>query len=177
METRWFYVPVNPEPWETGGLAIHRRGGKTFPVMTPSGRLEAYKEAVREELAAYDQLPWREYQLTFYFWRKLEASLTVESGRRITPHQVDATNMQKALEDALQGVLISNDRDVRRIESVIVEQGTAVKTPRTFIRADKWIGFEVDELPSEPFDLMAHRESERRSDKLMTGWQPPEDDF
>lgn len=173
METKWFYVPVNPEPWETGGLSIHRKGGKTYPMMVPSGQLVAYKEAVREELEGEAPLPWREFQLTFYFWRKLESSLTVEKGRKVTRHQVDATNMQKALEDALQGVLFGNDRDVRRIESVIVEQSTDCKTPRTFIRADEWTGFDVNELPMAVFDLVAHRVSQERP----LGWLPPEDPF
>ncbi len=172
MTARWFYVPVNPEPWETGGLAIHRRNGKMFPTMTPSGQLEAYKESVREELEGCERLPWREFRLTFYFWRKLESSLTVEKGRKVTRHQVDATNMQKALEDALQGVLFDNDRNVRRIESVIVEQSSDCKTPRTFIRADEWEGFDVNELPIEPFDLVA-----KGLTKPTLEWNPPSDIF
>jgi len=145
-----------------------------FPTMTPSGRLEAYKEAVREELTGAEPLTWKEFQLTFYFWRKLEAHLTTESGKKVRRHQVDATNMQKALEDALQGVILDNDRDVRRIESVIVEQSMDCETPRIIIRADEWTGFDPDELVHDAWQMIVQRDAEARANKLMTGWRPPE---
>lgn len=122
------YLDVNPEPWAVGPLSLGRRNGKMFPKMERNASVHAFKEAVKEEVERLtcDPLhPDLKYHLEFYFWRRLESYIG-ESGRKATAHQADATNMQKATEDALQGVLIANDRDVVSIRSVIVEQGPDV---------------------------------------------------
>ena len=120
------YLDVNPEPWAVGTLSIGKRGGKMFPRMARNESVHAFKEAVREELTGtVTMLPAGRYHLDFYFWRRLD-TYVAESGRKANAHVADATNMQKALEDALQGILIDNDRDGAVIRSTIVEQGPAV---------------------------------------------------
>lgn len=123
------YLDVNPEPWAVGPLALGKRNGKMFPRMERNASVHAFKEAVREELERIEIEPMPpefRYRLEFYFWRRLESYIG-ESGRKANAHVADATNMQKALEDALQGVLIDNDRDVQIVGSWIVEQGPDVE--------------------------------------------------
>lgn len=139
------YLDVNPQPWAVGPLAIGKRNGKMFPKMNRNEAVHDFKEAVRGELEGMVRmLPAGEYDLSFYFWRRLD-SYVAESGRKAAAHVADATNMQKALEDALQGIVIDNDRDVRRVFSEIVEQGPDV-VPGIAVYATS---FEERELPSQ----------------------------
>jgi Holliday junction resolvase RusA-like endonuclease len=93
--------------------------------MGQNAQLAAYQEAIREELGrGFEPLSGRQV-VRFYFWRN-QASYVTSSGRSHTKHEADVTNMQKALEDALQGVLFVNDRDTWDIRSVIVDQGPDV---------------------------------------------------
>ena len=145
MNDRWYVLHLNPEPWAIGTISYHR--------MTPNAGLQAYQEAVREELADEEQLPTGEYALKFYFWRQQATYLDMGDKRR-QRNQADATNMQKGLEDALQGVLFENDRNVRSVHSVIVAQGPLIK-PCIVIAAkliDNEIQNAVDSLPDVVFD-------------------------
>jgi hypothetical protein len=119
---RWYALHVNPEPWAVGPLDILRRKGKLAPTMGRNQQLFAYQQAVKDELLSKYGVVKESvyapcYQLDCYFWRRLDEG--PGTNRR---HEADATNMQKALEDAIQGVLIHNDRDVIRVRSTIVEQ-------------------------------------------------------
>lgn len=158
MLPRWYYLSVNPEPWAIGSISTGRKNGKVFGRMSPNVQLVAYKEAIAEELAHVDKLPPGEYALTFYFFRALDDYET-ESGRRHRKHVADATNMQKATEDALQGVLIDNDRDVRDVRSVVVEQGAGVK-PGIIIKAEMWEELDPYQIPDHMWD--------KRSDNVVT---------
>lgn len=121
----WFCIGVNPEPWGVGPLGVGRRGGKVFPTMGQNAQLAAYQEAIREELGD-GIVPIEGKQVVrFYFWRN-QATYVTTTGLQHTKHIADATNMQKALEDALQGILFENDRDTWDIRSVIVDQGPEV---------------------------------------------------
>lgn len=121
----WFCIGINPEPWAVGPLQVGRRNGAVFPTMGRHAGLAAYQEAIREELGdGFKPLEGRQ-QVRFYFWRN-QPTYTTESGRQHQKHVADATNMQKALEDALQGVLFVNDRDTWDIRSIIVDQGPGV---------------------------------------------------
>lgn len=122
----YMYLDINPEPWAVGPLALGRRGGKMYPRMERNASVHAFKEAVKEAVEGQvNKLPPGKYELEFFFWRRLD-SYEGETGRKINAHVADATNMQKALEDALQGYVFDNDRDVSRITSEIVEQGPNV---------------------------------------------------
>lgn len=123
---------INPEPWEAPGMAVGRgKGGKPYPMAVKSGRLEAYQAAIRESIqAAYPDLPTAppdmRLKVTFAFWRQLD-SYTKDTGRTASRNVADVTNMQKALEDALQGVLYVNDRNNKNVKSLIIEEGPDVE--------------------------------------------------
>lgn len=126
MATRgnWFLLVLNPEPWTAPESSIGRRGDKLVVNVHKNEQLRAFQEAVRETLL--EDYPTVQpftglLELEFYLWRVLPEYAT-ESGRSHRKHQADATNLQKALEDALQGVLFDNDRDVVSIKTTIMEQ-------------------------------------------------------
>lgn len=176
---RWFYLPLNPEPWAVGSLSLGKRNGRFFPKMDRNPQLAAYKEAIAEELSNTDMLPPGEYELRFYFWRVLDDYET-GSGKRHRKHAADTTNLQKATEDALQGILFDNDRHVQRVTSTIIAQGPEVK-PGILIGADNWSGLDPDELPQSVWDLV----DERGADEMLpfgreestNDWTGPEDFF
>jgi len=117
---RWYVLHINPEPWAVGPLDLLRRGGKLAPTMGRNQQVHMYQQAVAGELAVkYGALPGAPlapcYELDFWFWRNTERG-----------NYADATNLQKATEDALQGILIDNDRDVVRAQSWVAAQGPAV---------------------------------------------------
>lgn len=173
VSPRWFYLPVNPEPWAVGSLGLGKKGGKFHPTISPNAQLVAFKQAIAEELEECEKLPPGEYELEFYFWRALDDYETA-SGRRHRKHQADATNMQKATEDALQGVLIDNDRNVRRVTSEIVEQGPDVK-PGIAVKATMWSGFNPDSIPDFIWDQV---DGQAVQEPLpLDDWRAPEDIF
>jgi Holliday junction resolvase RusA-like endonuclease len=88
-------------------------------------QLDAYKEAVREALGD-QELQEGQHVLHLYFWR-LRSEYTTPQARTHRKHEADVTNLQKATEDALQGVLFANDRDVRAVHSYLLEQGADVE--------------------------------------------------
>jgi Holliday junction resolvase RusA-like endonuclease len=148
----WYCLGLNPEPWAVGDIGIGRKGGKHFARMSPNANLASFQEAVREALEGCNQLPLGEYKLTFYLWRQQVQYLNSKD-KRVTRNQADATNMQKALEDALQGVLFDNDRNVRDIRTVIVEQGKNVK-PAIVIHAQMAPELNPDEIPNHIWDAI-----------------------
>ena len=106
---------IEPEPWTTGEIMIGRKNGKAFGRLSKPESLRAFQEAVKEEFPAQNphaEMLEGDLQLTFWLWRS-----TAERRQR-----ADATNCQKALEDALQGILYKNDRSVRDVRCVVVEQ-------------------------------------------------------
>lgn len=144
MHDQWFVLPVNPDPWAIGPLGVGKKGGKYYPYVGRNAQLAAYKDAISSLLENVAKLPQGTYSLTFFFWRKLDSSDS-DSRRK---HTADATNLQKATEDALQGVLIDNDRDVHHVESYIVSQ-SADTPPMVVLRASLYTGFNPDLIPPE----------------------------
>lgn len=127
MIRKVYAIPVNPEPWRVPPMSPGRIGRK---LIVRSGRDEqshTFKEAVREALVAQgaEMLP-EPYEIHFHFYRQLAVYETAK-GSDHTKHWADATNMQKLAEDALQGVLISNDKHVRRVSSHIAEQAPGIE--------------------------------------------------
>lgn len=112
-------VGIEPEPWTAPEVAVGRKAGKVFPMVYQSASLKAYQEAIREEMALqcpHAVMERGEISVQFFFWR------STDSIRK----DADATNLQKALEDALQGILYLNDARNRRVTSEIVEQGPGI---------------------------------------------------
>lgn len=144
MNDYWYVVHLNTEPWAIGPLGVGKKNGKFFPYIGANAQLVGFQEAVKDELKDVSPLPDGEYRLTFYIWRALDTYESVK--KSVKKNMVDATNMQKGLEDALQGVLFDNDRKVRDIRTVIVEQSADTR-PFIIIRADLWPGLDPDEVP------------------------------
>lgn len=163
MSSVWFALDVNPDPWAIGPLGVGKRNGKYYPYVGRNTQLAAYKEAVKELLGEVPMLPPAEYSLTFYFWRRLDEHA---SGKK---HVADATNLQKATEDALQGILFDNDRDVRDVRSVVVEQGPETR-PFVVIQADLWPGLDPTEIPSHVWEQIDKAETPTLFDNT---WQGP----
>lgn len=168
MSEHWYLIPLNPEPWAVGDAGIGRKNGKLFARISPEPNLKAFQEAVKEETEDWEMLPYSEFKLTFYLWRQ-QVSYISTSDKRVQRHQADATNMQKALEDALQGVLFDNDRAVRDIRTVVVAQGPNV-VPKIIIKAEEYVIFE-DSLPAH---VQARRTQKPETDNV---WRGPEDKF
>lgn len=172
---KWIVLRLNPQPWAIGPLGMGRKkGGGFYPYVGPNAQLVAYQNAVREALEAQGvEKIEGEVDIKFYFSRAIESSLRV-SGRRVSAHTSDATNMQKATEDALQGVLIGNDRDVVTISSTILDQGpeamsfVAIRITRPRDRRDEIPSTVWDEILKDPPAVVPSTST----------WQPPsEDDF
>lgn len=117
---------INPEPWTAPEVSIGRRGGKLAPQVFKREQLRQYQEALHDYIASeYSPTPVTvDLSLQFWFWRELD---TAQS------KQADATNLQKATEDALHGLLFENDRQVQDVRSIIVHQGVGV-SPTIIIR-------------------------------------------
>jgi Holliday junction resolvase RusA-like endonuclease len=118
---------LNPVPW-TSSTAARRKGGGTqfFKDAGLATFQDALKQAVADQLASRPELVGElpgpgPVSLRLLLWRQLDSS-TRRSGKKHRAHRADATNMQKAIEDALQGVLFDNDRDVAEVHTSIVEQ-------------------------------------------------------
>lgn len=121
---KWFIINVNPEPWAIGPVGVSRRNGKLIPYVGRNAQLAAYQEAVREDLGPQELMEGK-FHLSFIFFRN-RAEYETPQARTHRKHEADLTNLQKATEDALQGVLFKNDKDVIEVHSIMAEQGPDV---------------------------------------------------
>jgi Holliday junction resolvase RusA-like endonuclease len=120
----WYILEVNPEPWAIGPVGYARRNGKMSAYVGRNAQLDAYKESVKEAIEELDPLMLEgKIALRFFFWRHQAAYETVQA-RTHRKHEADVTNLQKATEDALQGILYKNDKDVVDIHSTMVDQSS-----------------------------------------------------
>jgi Holliday junction resolvase RusA-like endonuclease len=128
---------VNPEPWRVPGFT--HRGRAIVPVK--DGKCEAYQEALAEEIVNQNpnlKMHKGELCVEFFLWRSTAFNMPA-----------DATNCQKATEDALQGVLYENDKSNRHVTTVICEQ-TPLTFPAIMVRVSKWQPRVVPVLPERP---------------------------
>jgi len=124
----WFHLPLNPEPWRVGPVGYARRNGKMSAYVGRDQQLDAFKSAVAEEVRDQwgDRPPLEgKLRLEIFFCRH-RAKYRTPSERSHRKHDADATNMLKATEDALQGILFENDKDNVDVRAVILEQGESV---------------------------------------------------
>lgn len=162
MEPRWYVLKVNPEPWAVGEAGVGKKGGKFFARVSPSAGLVAYQNAVREELSGVEKLPNGEYKLTFFLWRQQSQYISA-SDKRVTKHVADATNMQKGLEDALQGILFDNDRNVQDIRTVIIGQSPEVE-PLVIIKAEMLNEFDFRSVPDSVWKIVDSKPEAEQSE-------------
>lgn len=120
----WFIADVNPEPWAIGDLGVGRKGGKYYPTVGRNHQMYAYQQSIKEALRGQERSFTAPIDLCFYFYRSI-ATYQSHQARTARSHEADATNLQKATEDALQGVFYKNDKDVTHVESYFVEQDPA----------------------------------------------------
>jgi len=158
MKRTYTFHGLNPEPWTPGSFSKVRKRAMVFK----DEKLRTYQLAIKADLEAMDLDGVLEagvviHDLRFAFWRD------TSHGR-----PADATNLQKATEDALQGLLFADDRWVKSVRSVIVEQAPDV-SPAVVVQMivgddfDKWW---TDEPPAEVMDRdqMESVEAGRRAD-------------
>jgi len=142
---------INPEPWVPPEGSVGRKGGGTFVQFHKSAGLAGYQQAIKEEVAFQNHIDQTRYpvdesaQITFWLWRQRDQS----DDRRQTRRQADATNMQKALEDALQGILFVNDRKNFDVRTIIWEQFHDT-IPHIIIEVRTGDDFDLREPPSYP---------------------------
>lgn len=129
VDEQWFVLDVNPEPWEIGPLNVVRKGGQFRPFVGRSQQLHDYKLAVAEGIRRGSQ-PYHmidgDVSLTCWFWRHRPDYETWQA-RRHRKHEADDTNLFKATEDALQGILYDNDKNNVHIQGFVVAQGPDVE--------------------------------------------------
>lgn len=169
----WYTLKLTPQPWALGPLSVGRKAGGFFPKVGLNTQLDVYQKAVRKALEDQSaQVIKGEVELKFYFSRALESSIR-SSGRRVQANKADATNLQKATEDALQGVLIENDRNVVAVSSVIFDQGPEARS-FVIIRVSRPTDHE-SEVPESVWQKVLE---EPKPASPASDWVPPsEDDF
>ena len=163
-----------------GPLGIGRNaGGKLFPYIGRDQQLHAYQEAVRTELKRlYPDAPLLaeiEVELVFYFHHVLEEYRSA-SGRKTRDNEADATNLMKATEDAIQGVLIRNDRLVMKQTNYLRRTDTDDATPYVVIGVAPYLGENPDDFPAEVWDAVDMLNLERRIARMPKTVQLPEQD-
>lgn len=148
MQPKYYVLHINPEPWAVGSVSRGAKGAR----ISPNPNLVAFQNAVREALDGAKKLGFTRIKITFYLWRQM--AKYIDAADRVRQrNQADATNMQKGLEDALQGILMDNDRDVEDIRTVIVEQGPFVE-PCIIIKAEASHNPLVEVMETIPADVL-----------------------
>ena len=158
---RWYALALNPEPWAVGDISR----GKTGARLSPNPNLVAFQNAIREGMADEEKLPDDFRMLEFFFWRQ-QARYIDAADRVRQRNQADATNCQKGLEDALQGILFDNDREIIDIRSVMCGQGPKIE-PLIVIHARKTGRLHgYDDLPAEILEFAVNGlpEPEKKKD-------------
>lgn len=171
---RWFYLNLNPEPWAVGPVGYARREGKMSAYVGRNQQLDAYKEAIKEGLnELFPDEPMYEglFDLQFYFWRN-RADYETPQSQKARKNEADGTNLAKATEDALQGVLFKNDKDVRRMTWEIIEQGPDV-IPAVVVGIAPYI---ERELPETVVQMMDKAQLVLPFDDDSARWTPPAED-
>lgn len=165
MITLWQHLitGINPVPWKAPEGSVGRGRGRIYVQMHKNASLTAYQEAVKEDIeASIGELKPIEgpYQAEFYFWRQIEVYETDK--RKSRSHVADATNLQKALEDACEKLLFKNDRDCWDVHSTIVEQSVDTE-PKILI----WLtagAVEPGALPLRVTQFLESAETSKRRD-------------
>jgi len=176
---KMYVCKINPQPWQIGPLSVGRgKGGSFFPRVGRAEEMVVYQQALAEELGnAYPELldaeaePFEhgEVHLELYFSRQIVEYTT--SRRRSQDHICDLTNLFKSTEDALQGILYTNDRQVTSQKAGIISQQFAV-VPLVIIRARRAT---TADIPSEVYDAWddATQEYLSATGEPENAWPPP----
>lgn len=105
-----YAVNVNPEPWAMGPANVRRKGKGHYVQFGANGVLETYQNAIKDHLKQSGAVVHEPgYSLRIWIARQI-VQYKSTAGRNVTRNEADGTNILKGTEDALQGILISNDR-------------------------------------------------------------------
>lgn len=164
LNGQWFFLSIQPEPWRVPPMSPGRKGGKLFVTSGSDEQLVTYQEGVKDLVRAHDDVrKWEgRLKLTFYYRRQL--------GKGIA--HADVTNMNKALEDALQGVLYENDRTVKDVRGVEIEQSTDVTDPYVIVHIEKApepTSYRIGHFPPEIFEVTGRARVVEEGDNV---WPP-----
>jgi len=169
-DMQWYVLGLNAEPWRVGPLGVGRtKAKKLFPYVGRDQQLYAYQEAVKMGLNhLYPNaplLPEVEVELVFYFHHVLEEYETA-SGRKTRDNEADLTNLVKATEDAIQGVLIRNDRLVMKQTNYLRRTDADGATPYIVIGVAPYAGENPDEFPDEVWQAADILALEQKRDQV-----------
>jgi Holliday junction resolvase RusA-like endonuclease len=151
-EDYWFHLLLNPEPWRVGPVGVGRRSSGLYAYVGRDQQLDAFEKAVAESVAEQwgDRPPLEgNLRIEVFLWRQ-RAEYTTPNQRKHRKHEADATNMLKAIEDSLQGVVFENDRDNHDVRCVIMEQ-SAETNPQIILHITRiehgWTNKLLSEMP------------------------------
>lgn len=139
---------INPQPWRAGKFGKKRVGGKLISILIKDEGTAAYQEGLHEAVTgalAELQVPLPVFpkgtllRVKFTYWYQIEQFRNLNTGRITTPKQPDTSNLTKATEDALQGLMYHNDKDNRSTWGELVYIGT--EEPRVLISVEPWDKF------------------------------------
>lgn len=123
---------INPEAWKMPDLSVGRAKGRVYAVASTNEVVRRYQEAITEALEealpeGYLPFPRTEnIRLRIVIMRTIEQYVT-DKGRTMTRNRQDATNIQKATEDALQKILFENDIQCTFVSTEIIAQEKGVE--------------------------------------------------
>ena len=150
---------INPEPWATGTVNCYGKGRGTI---SPHPKVVNYQNAIREELDGIEQPSgnWP-LEVRFFYARSTERG-----------QPADVTNLNKATEDALQGILFGNDRHNRRVTGEILVQGPDVKDVGIIV----WITPYTPD-PDDVEDMLEELQMPTMQAFSDTDYQAPDEDY
>ena len=125
---------INPEPWAIGKAFAMR--GLARAGIAPNRKLVAFQQAAREALLAEYDPPLLTCPIKMHFFFSRAVEKTSYGDKSAHAMHADATNLQKALEDAFQGILYKNDNQVIDIHSSIVDQSTTAEPGIAIVVSD-----------------------------------------
>ncbi len=143
-----YITDLNPEPWTAPTASVQRiAGGKSYAKLVSGERLKNYQEGIRQNVrqACPDLEPFPDdipLQFMLLVWRQLDSYISGR-GRTQKRHVADATNIQKATEDALQKILYKNDSQIKWASTCIIEQ-TETTSPAMLIIVEPFNGLYFD---------------------------------
>lgn len=127
---------ITPEPWRVGQASAVRRGPKLGAMIAGDPALVNFQEAVREELRELKvPLLTPYYHLRFWWWREL--AVYEGKKRMVTKSRADQTNLQKALEDALQPCKESKYRE--QFDGIITNDRYCISSGGMIVAQEKGI--------------------------------------
>ena len=152
---------INPEPWAIGTVNCWGKGKGTI---SPNIKVLNYQKALQEELSL------RNLEPSEPLWAQDLHILYFRSTERGQP--ADVTNLNKATEDALQGILFANDRINRKVTGEIIEQHPHVEHVGLIIEIKDY-----DFDPDVHDALMAEMVSKPAVAFEGTDYTPPDEDY